>query len=123
MFEIHDEAKDTLITGDQALFETMLIELINNAIEAAPAESAIHVTTRCDTKTRIEIQDRGVGVDQKLIPFIFDRFRFIDGKPLVGIGLPLAKRIAKLHSGDISIQSEQLSGTTVILELQTSANQ
>lgn len=119
--EVNEAADGIMLSGDISLFETMLSEIVNNAIEAAPAGSRVTITWNRDTKVRIEISDRGAGVDEKLKPYIFDRFRFIDGKPLVGIGLPLAHRIAALHSGSISCQSCQASGTTFVLELPLTA--
>lgn len=112
---------DSIISGDQALFETMLAELVNNAVEAAPTDSKIALSIQSDSGFRIKIENPGAGIDEKLLPQIFERFRFIDGAPLIGLGLPLAQRIAKMHGAEISICSENNSSNTVVLEFANSA--
>ncbi|MBY0552399.1 MAG: sensor histidine kinase [Candidatus Obscuribacterales bacterium] len=110
-----NEPTDSIIHGDRSLFETMMAELINNAVEAAPKDSQVVLSIQNESGLRVEIENPGAGIDEKLVPHIFERFRFVDGIPLIGLDLPLAQRIAKMHGAEISIRSEKNSGNIVVL--------
>lgn len=103
------------IAGDRALLERAISVVIENSITAEPKGGSIDL---CLVKSELEneqsgvkitIADHGAGIDERLLPQIFQRFRSLDGKPLSGLGLPLAERVAKLHGGDISIKSNSAS--------------
>jgi signal transduction histidine kinase/DNA-binding response OmpR family regulator/ligand-binding sensor domain-containing protein len=70
----------------------------------------------------ISISDTGVGIPQKKISKIFDRFYQVDGSHTreqegTGIGLSLTKELVELHRGKIEVESEEGKGTTVIVSL------
>ena len=67
------------------------------------------------------ISDTGVGIPQKDIPFIFDKFYRVErpGSEIAGAGLGLVfvKQIVDSHNGLITVQSEVNKGTTFIVKL------
>lgn len=118
------------IAADRTLLERALSVVIENAISAEPTGGNIDLElskSEIDSEQRgakIVISDHGSGIDLSLLPQIFQRFRSIEGRPLSGLGLPLAERITKLHGGEISVSSaagqaaaEKSFGTRVVFWL------
>lgn len=103
------------------LFQLFSI-LFENAIKYTEKKGTTLLISWNIKKKNIEIslQDEGVGIDTKHIPFIFDRFyRVSDDRntPWFGIGLSLAQEIVKLLGGTIKIKSTLWVGTTIVLSL------
>lgn len=68
----------------------------------------------------ILISDTGIGIAEKSLDKIFDRFYQVDStdnQKGTGIGLALAKRIIEAHKGKISVRSMEGKGTTFVVEL------
>jgi PAS domain S-box-containing protein len=91
--------------------------LIDNAITYTPQDGTVTVRLRReDSGYLVSIQDNGIGIDEKDIPHIFDRFfrsekaRFTAAG--TGLGLAISRRIIELHYGNIEVVSEVNKGTT-----------
>jgi signal transduction histidine kinase len=98
--------EDLYSKGDITLVEREFAILLSNAVKAAPSGSAIDFSVERSTdEIAISFKDRGTGIDNELLPHIFDRFRFVGGKPVTGLGLPLAQRLSKLQGGLLEINS------------------
>ena len=69
----------------------------------------------------MEVEDCGKGINPDLLPVIFQRFRFIDGKPIGGLGLALAFRVCQMHEGEIQIKQSSPAGTIVGISLPLAA--
>ena len=70
----------------------------------------------------IEIKDNGEGIEEKDLPFIFDRFYHIQSKVRPdskghGLGLSLCKAIIQDHHGKISAKSTPSKGSTFYIQL------
>lgn len=98
---------------DRNNFDKVLVNLLSNAIKYTPAggDINVNVTTGIDTTigdyAEITVTDTGIGLDEKNIHRIFDRFyqgKFNKGEmPLgFGIGLDLCRQLVELHGGTIS---------------------
>jgi len=87
--------------------------MISNAINAAPPGSTIelHLSKRGE-EALVTIKDQGSGIDKELLPQIFERFRFVGGKPVTGLGLPLAQRLSSMHGGSLEINSSPVGTET-----------
>lgn len=99
---------------DRTLFQRLIEVVLKNAIAVSPSSSRIKLTvTRDEDLALLAVEDSGSGVNPELLPSIFDRFRFVDGKPLAGFGLPLAERICRLHDARIEVKS----GSPCVVEI------
>jgi signal transduction histidine kinase len=70
----------------------------------------------------ITVSDTGMGIAEKNLPFVFDRFWQADGSSKrkyqgVGIGLALVKELTELQGGKVSVQSQEGKGTTFTIRL------
>lgn len=111
------------LNADREKLETILINLLSNAFKFTPEKGRIQVSLDVTENNhqqfcRISVQDSGIGIAEKDIPYIFDRFyQSEEGQRAQyggsGIGLALAKELVQLHKGFIDVSSEPAEGTTV----------
>jgi PAS domain S-box-containing protein len=106
---------------DPVLMEQAVGNLISNAAKYSPESQPIDVTAQCDNeKLAIIVRDRGVGVPRDEVSRLFERFfraRTAAGIQGTGIGLHVAHQIARMHGGDISVETEEGSGAAFTLQL------
>ena len=106
------------IKADFELLEQVLINLLNNAIDAMDQGSDPHLALQAFVNERkqsiIQISDNGSGIEQEVMEQIFIPF-FTTKASGSGIGLSLSRQIMRLHKGNISVQSEKGQGTTFTL--------
>lgn len=119
---IIDPSFQTLIykTDEQKLKQLLFI-FLDNARKYSEDEIDLHLT-ETTTLIKIAITDRGIGIPKDAIPHVFDRFYRVDEARNrktggTGLGLSLAKEIAKGLHIKLVIESDVQSGTTVTLEL------
>src|SRR5690606_4003442 len=99
--------------ADATRMEEVFINLLNNA--AKYTDEGGHIQVYCETlpgddTVQIRIRDNGVGIDRKLLPYVFDLFtqaeRSMDrAAGGLGIGLSLVHRLVDLHGGSVSAES------------------
>ena len=104
--DISADCRELWINGDKSLVEREFAIILSNAVKAAPQGSTIDIALeRNGDKLAISCTDHGAGIKEELLGQIFERFRFVDGKPVTGLGLPLAHRVSNLHGGQLEIHS------------------
>lgn len=105
------------IAVDHKMIEQVLINLIQNAIDAMAGrkDGIIQLAAR-KTRERNEIivKDNGMGIPDEILDRVFVPF-FTTKEKGSGIGLSLCRRILQLHGGSMRIHSETQKGTTVTL--------
>jgi signal transduction histidine kinase len=105
-----------------------LIRLFNNVLDNAarygPSGGTVRITLKCepDGYATVRIHDEGGNIPPEALPHLFDRFYRVDHSRSsstggVGLGLAIAREIARRHNGDISITSEPGYGTLVCIRL------
>lgn len=106
------------VTGDIALIERVLENLIDNAIKYTPEDGRITLALTVENDRVVtHVADTGPGITADALPHIFDRFyqvtptQFSDGNG-VGLGLAIAQRILQLHGNSISIENRQGDGAS-----------
>jgi heavy metal sensor kinase len=114
---------DLLVDGDEDLLQRMLGNLIENAIRHARGEEVRVRCTRDGASARIEVHDRGPGVDAALRGQIFERFVRADpargaaAGSGAGLGLPIARWIAEAHGGKLRLESSGPEGSVFVATL------
>ncbi|MCT4605780.1 MAG: cell wall metabolism sensor histidine kinase WalK [Marinisporobacter sp.] len=108
---------------DQDKIEQVIINIISNAIKYTPEDGDIKVILeKEEDKGIIRIIDNGMGIPQKDIPRLFERFYRVDKARSremggTGLGLSIAHQIIKAHNGDVQVKSQDGEGTEVIITL------
>jgi two-component system, OmpR family, sensor histidine kinase CiaH len=108
--------------GDLDSLAQLLVTLLDNAIKFSPDGSAVGITASTqDGMTTISVSDHGAGIEPEALKHVFDRFYRADkarvGSEGYGLGLSIAKQIADLHHGTITLRSVAGRGTTAIVRL------
>ncbi len=115
-------SENIIIIADKEKILGAFTSLINNAAKFTPPKGRIKITSQNLYKEfEVTISDTGIGIPEKDLPFIFQKFYRVNRPgteiPGTGLGLVFVKQIVDLHKGFISVQSELNKGTTVILKL------
>lgn len=114
---------DTLIViADVDRVRQALENLVANAVKYSPSGKPVRIELQQETRddrayALIEVVDEGPGISAEMLPRLFDRFAFGRDSPGLGLGLYLARRIAREHGGELSVKSSPALGTTFRLEL------
>jgi len=112
-----------LVLADATRVRQCIDNLIVNAIEQSPEGGTVTVVIATETRekgeyARVEVIDEGPGVRPEVLPEIFERHTTSKATTGgLGLGLFLAKRIAELHGGDLSVESKPGSGARFTLSL------
>ena len=104
-----------VITGDEIQIRQLFVNLVLNAVQAAGGKPTTVTIKTCDTDDAFvaDVVDTGPGITADARDRVFDAF--FSTKPRgegTGLGLPTARRIAELHSGNIELL-ESAPGRTV----------
>ena len=114
------------ISGDTQKVQRMVANLLDNALKYTPTKGRVTVSvTRDNGRVVSSFSDTGVGISEVDLPHIFKRFYRCDqsrSQAGVGLGLSLAKAIAKSHCGDITVTSCPGRGSTFTIILPRSAH-
>ena len=101
----------------------MLENLISNALRHTPegGHIDIHLDKR-SSAVAIDVRDDGSGIEQHLLPVIFDRYASgTSTNESTGLGLAIVKRILELHNTEIRVTSTAAAGTCFSFELNQAA--
>jgi two-component system, OmpR family, phosphate regulon sensor histidine kinase PhoR len=119
----HDVSADVRVAADPGRLEQMLTNLIDNAIKFnRPAGNVEVGAVLGDRYNIISVADTGEGIIAEHLQRIFERFYRLDrGRTRevggTGLGLAIVKHLARLHGGEVSVESELGRGTTFFIEL------
>ena len=111
------------IYGDPQMLHQVWVNLLINAIRYSHPGGMITIQT-IERKESVDIifKDTGIGIAEKDIPQLFDRFYKVDKARIrtessTGLGLSIVKRIIELHGGIIMIESELGQGSVFTVTL------
>ena len=105
------------ILGDPLRVRQVLRNLVGNAIKYTPENGQITVDTEQKNRyIQISVQDTGLGIPDKDLPHIFDRFYRVQNDDRLdiegnGLGLAIVKAIVEQHGGKITVESTHGKGT------------
>jgi signal transduction histidine kinase len=114
-------ADELFLTGDRELMEYACYNLLTNAVKYSPRDTEVSVTARrIDGHVRIAVKDQGIGMDQKEVKQIFQKFYRTkkaeeSGEAGTGIGLSIVQQIVEQHGGQIDVISQPGIGSCFTL--------
>lgn len=109
--------------ADPALVQTILSNLIVNALNATPSGGFVHLhPATAPGQAGIAVSDTGIGIPPEHVPYIFDRlYRVQSGRQRTaggsGLGLSIVRRMATLMGGRVTLTTEPGHGSTFTLWL------
>ena len=118
--EVRVELPDEEITAlvDPVLLRQVLVNLLDNAVSAIPADGTILITARVEAEdVVIEVEDTGVGLPTEDTETLVEPFFSTKGRGS-GMGLALVHRIVTDHGGVLELKSLRSGGTRVRIVLQ-----
>jgi signal transduction histidine kinase len=106
----------SLVNADRQKIEQVMINLLGNAIKYMPQEGDINIKLqKKGANLIISVEDLGVGIPEKDLENIFQRFYRVSGVPSSysgsGIGLYISAEIIKTHQGKIWAESDMGTGS------------
>lgn len=121
---LETDIRSLLTRFDEKLLSLAILNLIANSCTYSPSDSTITVTLSMKGETAyLSVADEGIGIDRGDLEKVFDPFYSKRDIPVtedeigLGLGLPIAKKVAELHGGRIFVTSERNRGTTVAITL------
>lgn len=116
-----------IVRADGHRLRQVLYNLIENAIKYSPGGEPVDVKVRAaGGRVKIAVTDHGIGIPKKELAGVFGRFsRASNARKLriagTGFGLYLARQIAELHGGTITVSSTEGKGSTFTVDLPVAA--
>lgn len=114
---------ERVINADRATLKQAIRVFIDNSIKYTQKDGTITITTvQKRRKFTIVIEDNGVGIPKKDLPYIFNRFYRVDKSRTKesgghGLGLAIAQLIIDRHNGNIRVDSKIGVGTKIFIDL------
>jgi PAS domain S-box-containing protein len=121
---VHIEEDMPPLTVDRTRLTEILLNLLSNAIKFTQLGGAINVLVRRTEEggAAFVVRDNGSGMTEAEVEIALERFGQVDGGLArryegSGLGLPLARKLAELHGGSLTVKSETGRGTTATVVL------
>jgi len=124
---VETPASPVTVLADREQISTVLANLVRNAMKFSPPQGQV----RCSVAARgvvgsVAVGDHGPGIPSEQLPRLFTRFGRIDvpgaaGTRGAGLGLYIARELARMHGGDVTVQTQAGVGSVfeVTLPLDT----
>ncbi len=121
----HANVETLMVCIDRAKMESIVSNLVANALKHTPAKGKVLVRLDRDLSSQravLSVRDTGDGIAAEALPYVFDRFYQAknreDGQGAgVGIGLSLVKELTQLHGGAIQARSDPGFGSEFVVSL------
>lgn len=117
------EGEHVAVFGDRSRIHQVIDNLLSNAIKYSMQGGEIRIEIRKSPEYGIlTVEDHGIGIAQKELPLIFERFYRTDRSRQrktggAGIGLTIVKAIVEAHGGTITVESEEGRGSRFTVSL------
>ena len=111
------------VNGDRERIEQVVTNIVSNAVKYTPDGGRIEIHVgKTGKNVYVRVSDNGIGIPEKDLPRLFDRFYRVDKARSresggTGLGLSIAQEILKQHKGSIRIDSVYGEGTDVRITL------
>lgn len=111
------------VMADQARLEQVFINLLENAVKYTPERGKVEVSAAASGDwIRIDVRDTGIGIPEKELPRIFERFYRVDAARTrdeggTGLGLSIVKHLVQAMGGSVSVESAPGKGSVFSVTL------
>jgi len=101
----------SLVSGDASRLQQILWNLLSNSIKFTQRGGSVQVKLqRVNSHVEIVVSDTGIGIDDTLLPYIFERFRQEDQSSTrkhggLGLGLAIVRHLVEMHGGTVDAHS------------------
>ena len=118
-----DCEKDATAIFDPTLIEQAVVNLLDNALKYSEPQSTVMLkSNQQNSEVIISVQDHGIGIAQKHLPRLFERFYRADKARSrkmggTGLGLAIVKHIAQAHGGHVNVESQLGEGSRFSIHL------
>ncbi|HLM43921.1 MAG TPA: response regulator, partial [Myxococcaceae bacterium] len=119
---VHIDERVQYVRTDALKLRQILLNLLSNAAKFTES-GEIALTVRAEGKEAVfTVEDTGVGIPADQLPFIFEKFRQVDGSSTrkvggTGLGLAIVRELSKVLGGSVDVQSILGRGTTFTVRL------
>ena len=117
---------ELVVRADSRQLNTAIGNLVENAIKYSDAGGVVQVRTRVDDRhVEVMVSDQGVGIPERDLDRIFERFYRVDRARSrrtggSGLGLAIVRHVASNHGGEVVVSSQEGEGSTFVLRLPAS---
>ena len=128
LFELDCPDDGTAIHADELRLRQALLNLLTNAIRYTPTQGVVTIAARVtEAAVTITISDTGIGIEDRHLQHIFERFYRVDKKMHqydggTGLGLAIVKWVVDAHHGTISVSSIPGQGSSFIMTFPKNQN-
>jgi two-component system OmpR family sensor kinase len=106
-----------VVQGDPSGLRRVVVNLVTNSLRYTPPDAAVEVRLSVHGDTvMLEVEDSGPGMTHEEASHAFDRFWRADAsrsRSGTGLGLPIVRSVVVAHAGDVTLQSDSVTGTRV----------
>jgi PAS domain S-box-containing protein len=112
-----------MVRGDERKLKQIVTNLLSNAVKFTPAGGEVVIAARIDERRVVlDVRDTGIGIAPEHVARALSPFGQVDSRLSrryegTGLGLPLARALAELHGGTLTLDSAPGRGTTVRVTL------
>lgn len=121
---IQNSVSETEVLSDKSMLAQILVILLDNAIKYSQEKSTVKISTKTKSKhLYLDVEDKGVGIEAKDLPHIFDRFYRVDlartknDTKGYGLGLSIAKKLSEQIDATISVKSTITKGSIFTIKI------
>lgn len=121
--ELDLQANEHIIEGDEVHISNVIFNLLDNAVKYSEESPEVKISTSSHGNTiETSIEDHGIGIPKKSLPYVFDKFYRVPKGNLhdvkgFGLGLYYVKQMIEAHGGKIKMESEEGKGSNVTFTL------
>jgi len=121
--ELDLQANEHIIEGDEVHISNVIFNLLDNAVKYSEESPEVKISTSSHGNTiETSIEDHGIGIPKKSLPYVFDKFYRVPKGNLhdvkgFGLGLYYVKQMIEAHGGKIRMESEEGKGSNVTFTL------
>ena len=121
--DIDAAVPDLVVVGDPRQLSSALGNLVDNAVKYSDDGARVRLRARTnDDWVELVVADDGVGIPERDLERIFERFYRVDkarsrGTGGTGLGLAIVRHVANNHGGDVLVHSTEGEGSTFVLRL------